>query len=229
MTSHTKVWDLPTRIFHWALAASFACAYVLAESERLRNVHVALGYTVLGLLAFRLVWGFIGPRYARFSSFVHSPVAAFRYLRGELRGRAPRHLGHNPAGSWAVFGLLILGVATGVTGYLNFNELGGESMEDLHEAFANAWLVLVGLHILGVVFSSVMQRENLARSMITGFKRGTAEVDEPRNARGLGLAMVAAILGFWGYTATSGGVPPGAGPGHGAQSELATEHETDDD
>ena len=104
MTSNTKVWDLPTRIFHWALAASFAGAYVLSESERLRNVHVALGYTVLGLLAFRLVWGFIGPRYARFSSFVHSPVAAFRYLRDEVRGCAPRYVGHNPAGSWAVFG-----------------------------------------------------------------------------------------------------------------------------
>ena len=125
MTSNTKVWDLPTRIFHWALAASFAGAYVLSESERLRNVHVALGYTVLGLLAFRLVWGFIGPRYARFSSFVHSPVAALRYLRDELRGRAPRYLGHNPAGSWAVLGLLTLGMATGMSGYLNFNELGG--------------------------------------------------------------------------------------------------------
>ena len=184
---------------------------------------------MLGLLAFRLVWGFIGPRYARFSSFVHSPVAAFRYLRDEMRGRAPRYVGHNPAGSWAVFGLLILGVATGVTGYLNFNEQGGESMEDLHEAFANAWLVLVGLHILGVVFSSVMQRENLVRSMITGFKRGVAEDTEPRNARGVGLAMVAAILGFWGWTANSGGGAPGADPGQGEQSELATESETDDD
>ena len=229
MTSNTKVWDLPTRIFHWALAASFAGAYVLSESERLRNVHVALGYTVLGLLAFRLVWGFIGPRYARFSSFVHSPVAAFRYLRDEVRGRAPRYVGHNPAGSWAVFGLLILGVATGVTGYLNFNEQGGESMEDLHEAFANAWLVLVGLHILGVAFSSLMQRENLVHSMITGFKRGVAEGTEPRNARGVGLAMVAGILGFWDWTATSGGGAPGAGPGQGEQSELATESETDDD
>ena len=116
-----------------------------------------------------------------------------------------------------------------MTGYLNFNELGGESMEDLHEAFANAWLVLVGLHILGVVFSSVMQRENLARSMITGLKRGAAEGAEPRNARGLGLAMVAAILGLWGWTATSGGVAPGAGPGQGEPAELATERETDDD
>jgi cytochrome b len=231
MTTNTQVWDLPTRIFHWTLAASFAGAYVLSESERLRSIHVALGYTVLGLLAFRLVWGFVGPRYARFRSFIHSPVAALRYLRDELRGCAPRYLGHNPAGSWAVYGLLILGLATGVTGYLNLNELGGESMEDLHEAFANAWLVLVGLHILGVVLSSVMQRENLARSMITGLKRGVAADAEPRTARGLGLAMAAAILGFWGWTATSGSLAPGASQGHerGEQSELATDRETDDD
>lgn len=229
MTSSTRVWDLPTRIFHWALAASFTGAYVLSESERLRNVHVALGYTVLGLLAFRLVWGFIGPRYTRFSSFVHSPVAAMRYLRDELRGRAPRYLGHNPAGSWAVFGLLILGVATGVTGYLNLNELGGDSMEDLHAAFASAWLVLVILHVMGVVFSSIMQRENLVRSMVTGLKRGTVEGAEPRPARGLGLALAAAVLGFWGWTITAGGLAPGAGPAPGEQSELATGEETDDD
>lgn len=229
MTSSTKVWDLPTRIFHWALAASFAGAYVLAESERLRNVHVALGYTVLGLLAFRLVWGCIGPRYARFSSFTHSPLAALRYLLDELRGRAPRYLGHNPAGSWAVFGLLILGAATGVTGYLNFNDFGGESMEELHEVCANAWLVLVVLHVLGVMFSSIMQRENLVRSMITGLKRGAAEGPEPRTARGLGLTLAAAVLGFWGWSISAGGLAPGAGPAPSEQSELATGDETDDD
>jgi cytochrome b len=229
MTTTTKVWDLPTRIFHWALAVSFAGAYALAESERLRNVHVALGYTVLGLLAFRLIWGFVGPRYARFSSFAHSPLAALRYLVDELRGRAPRYLGHNPAGSLAVFGLLILGAATGVTGYLNFNGFGGESMEGLHGVCATAWLVLVILHLMGVVLSSIMQRENLVRSMVTGLKRGTVAGAEPRPARGLGLALAAAVLGFWGWTMTAGGLAPGAGPAPGEQSELATGEETDDD
>ena len=77
MTSKTKVWDLPTRIFHWALAASFAGAYLLSESERLRNVHVALGYTALGLLAFRLVWGFIGPRYALSLIHISEPTRPY--------------------------------------------------------------------------------------------------------------------------------------------------------
>ena len=233
MTSKTKVWDLPTRIFHWALAASFAGAYLLSESERLRNVHVALGYTALGLLAFRLVWGFIGPRYARFSSFVHSPVAAFRYLRDELRGRAPHYLGHNPAGSWAVFGLLILGAATGVTGYLNFNELGGESMEDLHEAFANAWLVVVFVHVAGVIASSVMHRENLVRAMVTGYKQATAGASVPavpaRHAVGLLAAL--AVVGFWIYCSLTGGVP-GAGAAGGAdagQAAMAQDGDGDDD
>lgn len=229
MTSSTRVWDLPTRIFHWALAASFAGAYVLAESERLRNIHVALGYTVLALLAFRLVWGFTGPRYARFASFAYSPLAGLRHLFDELRGQAPRYLGHNPAGGVAVFGLLILGAATGVTGYLNFNDVGGESMEELHEVCANAWLVLVVLHVLGVVFSSIMQRENLVRSMVTGLKRGAAEGPEPRVARGLGLTLAAAVLGFWGWTISAGALAPDARAAPGEQSELATGDETDDD
>jgi hypothetical protein len=82
---------------------------------------------------------------------------------------------------------------------------------------------------MGVVFSSIMQRENLVRSMVTGLKRGTVEGAEPRPARGLGLALAAAVLGFWGWTITAGGPAPGAGPAPGEQSELATGVETDDD
>ena len=123
----TRVWDLPVRVFHWTLAGSFIGAYALSDSERWRNVHVLLGYTVLGLLAFRLLWGFVGTRHARFRSFAYSPLAAVRYLRDEVAGRAQRYLGHNPAGSWAVYGMLLLGVATGVTGYLTFAKIGGET------------------------------------------------------------------------------------------------------
>ena len=231
MNDKVKVWDMPVRAFHWMLAVSFAGAYALSESERLRNVHVMLGYTVLGLLAFRLVWGFVGTRYARFRSFAYSPLAAVRHLRDEFTGRAPRYVGHNPAGSWAIYGLLLLGAATGVTGYLTFNEIGGEAFEEVHEVLANAWLLLVVVHVTAVVLSSVVHRENLVRSMITGDKPGTPGDAAPRSARAFGVTLVAAVLGFWtwslsGLDATGGNL---AYAGDEEHSELAADDENDDD
>lgn len=228
----TRVWDLPVRIFHWALAASFAGAYLLAESERWRDIHVMFGYTVLGLIAFRVLWGLVGTRHARFRDFAYGPSAALRHLRDELAGRAKRHLGHNPAGSWAVYGLLLLGAATGVTGYLTFNEIGSESMESVHEACATAWLVLIVAHVAGVAFSSLMQRENLPAAMMTGLKRGPAEGLEPRPLTALGFLLALAVVGFWGWyiaplqpiTGRSAGAT--TNPGHYA---LAAEAESDDD
>ena len=110
MSEHILVWDAPTRVFHWLLAASFAGAFLTADSERWRDIHVLLGYTFAGLIGFRLVWGLIGTRYARFRSFLFRPRELFEYLRSLLT-RSPRHyLGHNPAGSIAVLLLLGAGV-----------------------------------------------------------------------------------------------------------------------
>ena len=231
MNDKVKVWDMPVRVFHWILALSFAGAYALSESERLRNVHVMLGYTVLGLLAFRLVWGFVGTRYARFRSFAYSPLAAVRHLRDELTGRAPRYVGHNPAGSWAIYGLLLLGAATGVTGYLTFNEVGGEAFEEVHEVLANAWLLLVVVHVVAVLLSSVVHRENLVRSMITGDKLGTLDEAAPRNARALGVTLAAAVLGFWAWSLSGSGIT-GVSPAHAEDAEhpgVAADDENDDD
>jgi cytochrome b len=232
----TRVWDVPVRVFHWALVACFAGAYLIADIDRWRNVHAMLGYTVLGLIAFRLIWGVVGTRHARFRSFAYCPRAAVLHLRDEVAGRARRYLGHNPAGSWAVYGLLTLGVATGVTGYLGYYEIGGEAFEEVHEVLANAWLVLVVLHVLGVVFSSVMQRENLVRAMVTGLKRGPADGAEPRSLRGVGLALAAAVAGFWAWTlgTTSPLIVADAGASRSEHvehehSELAGERLDDDD
>lgn len=170
-TVRILVWDLPVRVFHWLLAASFAGAYWLSETERLRNVHVNLGYAVLGLVAFRVVWGFTGTRFARFRSFLYSPREALDYLRGLAGHSGRRFLGHNPAGSYAIWAILGLAALTGVTGYATYNDIGGDALEELHEFLANAWLWVVGLHVAGVVVSSLAHRENLVRSMITGYKR----------------------------------------------------------
>ena len=172
--NHEKilVWDLPTRLFHWSLAAAFAGAWLTGDSERWRDVHVLLGYAFAGLIAFRLLWGFVGSRHARFASFVTGPGPVLRYLGSILKARPEHHVGHNPAGGWAVLALLGLGAVTAFSGYAYYNELGGDWLEELHEGAASAMLALVFVHIGAVVLSSLLHRENLVRAMITGLKRG---------------------------------------------------------
>ncbi|MBK6971848.1 MAG: cytochrome b/b6 domain-containing protein [Sterolibacteriaceae bacterium] len=168
------VWDLPTRIGHWLLAGSFALAWLTAESESWRNVHVASGYLFGAVIAFRLVWGFVGTRYARFTQFVKSPRAAWQYLMS-LPGSWPQHtVGHNPAGGWAIVALLALGAISVVSGWLSFNEIGGELFEELHEGASTAALAVVLIHLVGVATGSLVHRENLVASMFSGYKRGAA-------------------------------------------------------
>lgn len=191
------VWDLPVRIFHWLMALSFAGAYLTAESERWRLVHVTLGYTVAGLVAFRLLWGLAGSRHARFASFVRGPKAAARYLGSLLNGRPEHHVGHNPAGALAIVALLGLALTVTLAGLATYNDIGGEWLEELHEGAANAMLALVGVHIAAVVLSSRLHGESLVRAMIDGHKRGEPG-DGIRNARSLaGIALLATVLGFW--------------------------------
>ncbi len=173
-----RVWDLPVRLFHWGLVACFVLAYLTSDSERQRELHVNAGYIAVGLIGLRLVWGFVGSRFARFSSFLYSPREAWNYLRGVMRGTDPRNLGHNPAGSYAIYAILLLACATGLSGYLMYNDIGGEDMEEVHEFFANAWLLVIIGHVAGVILSSYAHRENLARSMITGNKAVSSDSEE---------------------------------------------------
>jgi cytochrome b len=191
------VWDVPTRVFHWLLALSFAGAFLTAESERYRDVHVMLGYTVLGLVAFRLVWGLIGTRYARFWSFAYGPRSVLTYVKSLFTRSPQHHLGHNPAGSWAIYALLALSLLAAASGYATYNDIGGHWMEEVHEALANTLLGVVLLHVAGVLVSSVLHRENLVRSMLTGFKSATPGDGIRRRHRLIGVALVAAVAAFW--------------------------------
>lgn len=198
MTKRILVWDIPTRLFHWLLAGSFAGAFLTAESETWRDLHVLLGYTVLGLIGFRIVWGLIGTRYARFKSFAFRPSQVVAYLKS-LAGRSPQHyVGHNPAGSWVIYGLLLLAVVTGISGYATYNEIGGEWLEELHEGAANSMLALVAVHIAGVVVSSLLHRENLVRSMIDGHKTGEPGMGLRRAHWLVGIVLLAGAVVFWG-------------------------------
>ena len=176
-----KVWDPLVRLFHWSLVTFFALAWLSADD--IEVLHVWSGYTIGALLLFRLIWGLIGTRYARFTGFVPGPASLKRYLQSIRAGTAARYLGHNPAG-----GAMIIALILSLSGTVLFGMalLGAEGsgplasawlanwpdwlLEGIHELCANLTLGLIALHIAGVLFSSLHHSENLVRSMLTGKK-----------------------------------------------------------
>jgi cytochrome b len=222
MTSPTKstilVWDLPLRIFHWTLAGSFAVAFVTAESERWRDMHALAGYTAIALVAFRLLWGFVGPRHARFASFRFSPRRAVDYLRSLVFGRAAHFAGHNPAGAIAIYAMLAAIAVVVATGIVALDE--GRVMGEIHEGAANLMLALVAVHVVGVIVGSLAHRENLAKSMLTGYKSGEAR-DAIRGPHvTVAIALVAFVVALW-----SGALPlPGTDGAVAAEARTAPAH-----
>lgn len=195
-----KVWDPLLRLFHWSLAASIAIAFVTSENGD--ALHEWVGYGALGLIGFRLIWGLIGPRYARFAQFVAGPQRVLTYTRDMIKLREKRYIGHNPLGAMMVVAILATTAATGVTGWL-MTAPGGVAMlpgapalvapafadaargggywtsptgavKDIHEAFANLLLVLIFLHVAGVIYASRRHREKLVLAMLTGQKPAAA-------------------------------------------------------
>jgi cytochrome b len=176
------VWDAAVRLFHWSLAVAFLIAYVTEDHWEI--LHVNAGYLIGVLIVLRVLWGFIGPRHARFSDFVRTPRAVMAYLADAVRLRAPRYIGHNPAAGAMVLALMTSLAITVVSGIALYGatdfagplagifrgELAADVLEGLHELGANLTLVLVVLHLGGVLFSSLEHGENLVKSMITGRK-----------------------------------------------------------
>jgi len=196
-----KVWDIGVRVFHWSLVTLFVIAYLTGDEES--DLHAYAGYAIGALLAFRLVWGLVGTRYARFTQFLTGPSEVKQYLLGLAKGSPKHYVGHNPAGGWMVVLLLLFLIATVVSGLKAYGlegqgplaqgnkvewvsvaqadddeaasngggkKEGEEFWEGIHEFFANFTLLLIGIHISGVLVSSLLHKENLARAMITGMK-----------------------------------------------------------
>lgn len=207
------VWDVPTRLFHWLLATSFVAAWLASQSDQWLSAHAFCGYLMLGLIGFRLVWGVVGGHYARFASFRYGPMAGLAYLREMPSRKAARHIGHNPAGSQAIYLLLLLGLTVAATGIFT---LGGEEQQSrfgvavsvpvgtmfksVHNVAANLMLLVVIGHIAGVIVESLLHRENLPRAMVTGIKEapeGTSASKSYGLAGAMLLAVVAAYAVWW--------------------------------
>jgi cytochrome b len=193
MAYRVRVWDLPTRVFHWLLAAcvtgSLASGYIGGGAM---NWHARFGYAILALLLFRLVWGLVGGRWSRFSSFLYAPRSVAAYLRGQPH---PDHLvGHNPLGAGSVFAMLLVLLLQVASGLVNDDEISFQgplygyvsskvagAAHDFHEV--GQWLVLglVVLHLVAVLFYLVKKRQNLLKPMISGDKEMAAEVASSRD------------------------------------------------
>lgn len=184
-SSLTKVWDPVVRVFHWALVLAFFIAYVTEED--FLSIHTFSGYTVLGLILVRIVWGFIGTRHARFRDFIYSPQEIKHFIKNTLRLRARRYIGHNPAGGAMVLLLMTSLLITTISGlivygaeeqagplaslFVQSHNFWGEAFEEIHEFFANFTLLLVFIHVAGVIIESLIHKENLVKAMIDGKKR----------------------------------------------------------
>ncbi|MFW5333206.1 cytochrome b/b6 domain-containing protein [Hydrogenophaga sp. ZJX-1] len=193
---HTvRVWDLPTRLFHWALVVCVIGQIVTANvGGNWMNWHLRLGYTVLTLLLFRLVWGFVGGHWSRFSSFLYGPTTVLNYLRGHAR---PEHrVGHNPLGAFSVFGLLIILLLQVGSGLFSDDEIAftgplvslvsGEAVglaTSYHKNIGKFILIgLVALHLLAIVFYRIAKKEVLVRPMIVGDKHVPTAVPSARDS-----------------------------------------------
>ena len=163
-----KVWDPLVRVAHWSLVAAVVAAWFTKEA-----LHEWIGYAALGIVALRIAWGWTGPRYARFREFVLGPAATVAYAKAVAARTEQRHLGHNPLGGWMIVALLATVALTCASGWLSVTDQfwGVAWVQDTHEFLADALVAFAGLHVAGVVYTSLRQRENLPAAMVTGRKR----------------------------------------------------------
>lgn len=213
MTNERIVWDLPLRIFHWALVASVLFSWISGKvGYDLREYHMLAGYGMLGLLLFRLAWGFIGTRHSRFASFIPTPWSVVTYARDLINGTARQSIGHNPLGSLMVFVMLVVLLAQAVSGLFMdddimhagpyadaVNKQTRRTMEDLHGLCANVIAVLALVHVLAVLYHQFKLKEPLIRAMITGRKSAqivSQELSINTSALVRGVVVAVIVTGF---------------------------------
>ena len=218
-----RIWDLPTRLFHWVLAACVIGSVISAKVGGNAMVwHFRLGYVVLALILFRLVWGVVGGRWSRFASFIYAPATTLRYLRGEARPGEHLDVGHSPTGALSVFGLLAVLAAQVGTGLFADDEISNTgplikfvsgatslSLTHWHKGYGQ-WLIigLVVLHVAAIVYYRVRKKVNLLGPMVTGDKRLAADVPASADhgrSRALAALLVAGCGAIVGWIVGLGG------------------------
>jgi len=175
----TRIYDLPTRMFHWLFAGSFLTAFTIAkvvdDESAVFSLHMLAGLIMGFTVILRIVWSFVGSKHARFSDFSLQPRQLLAYLKAVVTGQKVIWAGHNPASSWAAIAMMGLAAGLTLTGILMAADIRAEFLEDVHEFMADAFIFVVIAHIAGVVLHSMQYRDQLAKSMVTGVKSGLAE------------------------------------------------------
>jgi cytochrome b len=218
-----RVWDLPTRVFHWVLALTIVASVVSAKiGGNAMSWHFRFGYVVFTLIAFRVVWGLVGGRWSRFSSFISGPGTALRYLRGQSRADEHHEVGHNPLGSWSVFALLAVLAVQVASGLVADDEIAnvGPLNRFVSSALARQathwhkddgqWILaaLVVLHVAAILYHLLGKRSNLVRPMLMGDKDlpiGTPAAVDNGSTRLRALLLVALCAGAVAWVASLGG------------------------
>ncbi|MEN3112679.1 cytochrome b/b6 domain-containing protein [Uliginosibacterium paludis] len=198
-TRRIRVWDLPLRLFHWALLVCVCGAIATGEFSSEKDWHARFGYAVLSLLIFRIVWGFVGSTHARFLNFVRGPGGILAYLK-KMKSESGVMIGHNPIGALSVIGmLLVLGLQAGSGLFITDQELfegpffkyisnsTASLLAQIHEANATLIFILIGLHLAAILFYRFVKRDNLVTPMITGNKEVPASAPEQSAAGGSAL------------------------------------------
>jgi cytochrome b len=186
-------------VSHWLLAICFVGAVITQDSEKYRLLHVTMGYTMFGLVAFRLVWGFIGGKYARFNSIYPRIKKVIEYLKSLFTAEPQAFIGFHAIGFLAAYLLLAVILMVTISGYIVYEELGPDLFEDLHETLGNLLIAIVVIHIGGVVINAVIQKVKLAMSteQTGAAKRVAASIERSRPYKWMAALIILAVTYFW--------------------------------
>ena len=216
-----RVVDAPTRVMHALMALTLIGAYITADGERWRLLHVTLGYTLAGVGVARLLWGLFGPRPARLSSLWRRVSGAPAWLRSALGGRVDGRQAQNLLLAASVAALLAVIAPLTASGYVTYQDIGGEWLGELHETMGNAMLLIVLAHVALVLGFSLLRRRNLAAPMLTGRSAGPGPDLVKRPHTGVAALLLAAVLGFWAWQWQSA---PADGAAGGADAAASAYH-----
>lgn len=195
------VYDLPTRLFHWGFSGLFLTAFAIAklidDDSPIFSYHSLAGLTLGFLVLLRIIWGFTGTKHAKFSGFVLHPSELLNYFKDIVSGHKKRWAGHNPASSWAALTMMALALGLGITGYLMTSGPDKEIFEDVHELFANGFIVVAIMHVLGIALHTIRYQEMIGLSMVDGKKADVPAIEtinSPKSA--FGILLIALVVGF---------------------------------